>query len=100
MFKNLSVWNNSGMWKLFSPKRDLLHEMVVHQIVTLTSVRKCLANLRADRKQEAITDLESFLDTLVHWLSLRTEECDTMTRNLMKEELRRVRQYRDANKED
>jgi|ERR1043165_8145131 hypothetical protein len=88
------------MFKFFKPRNSLAAEKVVDQITTLVSVRICLTCLRTNRSREAITSLEIMLDSLVTSLARSMTVCEPMTKEMLKEELRKVWRYRKENAEE
>jgi len=88
------------MFKMFKPKQDIMTQNVLNQLFTLTHVRCCLENLRANENRNAITNMELVLDGLVNSLASDIKNCDPTIKGLFEQELKNVCSYREINKEN
>jgi hypothetical protein len=72
-------------------------QRLLDQAVALAHARVCLNYLRSGKFQEAISNLELFLDSLVSPLARGLEDCDAATEVLLIEELKGAAKYRSEN---
>jgi hypothetical protein len=88
--------------KFLPSKRELIKLNALNQIATLVNLRHFLTNLRSNAyaPRNVITDMESFLDLTILSLTMDGNSYDSATRQLMDDELKRMRVYRNETHEN